>query len=316
MENQLIVSSSPHVRASSSTTRVMLDVIIALVPTAVVGTILFGIRALAVIAACVVSAVLGEFFFNLITKRAQTVGDLSAVVTGLLLALNLRVDVPIWQCVIGSLFAILVVKCFFGGLGCNFANPAITGRIFMALCFTASVGGGAALVNAPGEVADLTTSATPLQIISNESDALPSLLDMFLGFKSGAIGEVCGAAILLGFIYLVVRRVINFEVPVIFVGGVFVLSLMITGNPILALYHVLSGGLLLGAVFMATDYVTTPITRLGKMIFALGCAVITVLIRFYGTYPEGISFAILIMNILSPYIEKWTLQAPLGGVKK
>ena len=316
MEKQLIVSSSPHVRSSVSTTRVMLDVIIALVPTTVVGTILFGLSALAVISACVISAVLGEFLFNLITKRAQTVGDLSAVVTGLLLALNLRADVPIWQCVIGALFAIVVVKCLFGGLGCNFANPAITGRIFMALCFTTSVGGGAVLVNAPKEVADLTTSATPLQIMANESDALPSFLDMFLGFKSGAIGEVCGAAILLGFIYLVVRRVINFEVPVIFVGGVFVLSLMITGNPILALYHVLSGGLLLGSVFMATDYVTTPITRLGKMIFAFGCAIITVLIRFYGSYPEGVSFSILIMNIISPYIEKWTLKAPLGGVKK
>lgn len=316
MEKQLVISSSPHVRSTASTSRVMLDVIIALVPTAVMGVLLFGIRAIAVIAACVLSAVLGEFLFNIIVKKPQTVGDLSAVVTGLLLALNLRADVPIWQCVVGSLFAIIVVKCLFGGLGCNFANPAITGRIFMTLCFTATVGGGAALAFGKKEVVDLTTSATPLELLAKESDALPSLLDMFLGFKSGAIGEVCGAAIVLGFLYLVIRRVINFEVPLIFVGGVFVLSLMITGNPVTSLYQVLSGGLLLGAVFMATDYVTTPITRLGKMIFAFGCALITVLIRFYGSYPEGVSYAILIMNIISPYIEKWTLKRPLGGVEK
>lgn len=294
----------------------MLDVVIALLPTAIVGTLLFGLGTLGVIAACVISAVLGEFLFNLITKKTQTVGDLSAVVTGLILALNIRCDTPIWQCVIGSVFAIVVVKCLFGGLGCNFANPAVTGRIFMMLCFTATVGGGAALQNGSEAVIDLTASATPLEIMAKNSGALPSLLDMFLGFKGGAIGEVSGAAILLGFIYLVARRVINFEVPVIFVGGVYVMSLMITGNPTLSLYHILSGGLLFAAVFMATDYVTTPLTRLGKIIFAFGCAVITVLIRFFGTYPEGVSFSILIMNILSPYIEKWTLKSPLGGAKK
>ncbi len=316
MDKQLLVSSSPHTRAHSSTRRIMLDVLIALLPTTVMGVILFGLHALAVISACVVSAVAGEFIFNLIVKKPQTVGDLSAVVTGLLLALNLRADVPIWQCVIGALFAIIVVKCLFGGLGCNFANPAITGRIFMTLCFASAVGGGAALKFGSQEVIDLTTSATPLDIMANETDALPSVLDMFLGFKSGAIGEVCGAAIIIGFIYLVVRRVINFEVPLIFVGCVFVLFLMITGNPLFSLYQILSGGLLLGAVFMATDYVTTPITRLGKMIFAFGCALITTLIRFYGSYPEGVSYAILIMNILSPYIEKWTLKSPLGGAKE
>ncbi len=294
----------------------MLTVLIALLPTTVMGAVLFGLRALAVIAACVLTTVGGEFLFNLITKKPQTIGDLSAAVTGLILALNLRADVPIWQCVVGSLFAIIVVKCLFGGLGCNFANPAVAGRIFMSLCFAAAVGGGAVLKFGEQEVIDLTTSATPLEIMAKESDALPSLLDMFLGLKSGAIGEVCGAAILIGFVYLAVRRVINFEVPMIFVGGVFVLSLMITGNPVLALYQVLSGGLLFGAVFMATDYVTTPITRLGKMIFALGCALITVLIRFYGTYPEGVSYSILIMNIVSPYIEKWTLKRPLGGKEK
>ena len=294
----------------------MLDVIIALLPTAVMGTILFGIRSLLVMATCVVSAVLGELLFNLASKKPVTVTDFSAVVTGLLLALNLRADVPIWQCVVGSVFAIVVVKCFFGGLGCNFANPAITGRIFMMLCFASTVGGGAMLSFGAKQVVDLTASATPLAIMAKEvPDALPSLLDMFLGFKSGAIGEVSGAAIVLGFVYLVARRVINFETPLIFVGGVYVMSLIISGNPVFALYQILSGGLLLGAVFMATDYVTTPITRLGKMIFAFGCALVTVLIRFYGNYPEGVSYAILLMNILSPYIEKWTLKRPLGGAK-
>ena len=317
MDKQLIVSSSPHVRSQDTTQKIMLDVIIALLPTAVMGTILFGLRSLAVIATCVIGAVAGEFIFNLAAKKAQTITDLSAIVTGLILALNLRADVPIWQCVVGSVFAIVVVKCFFGGLGCNFANPAITGRIFMMLCFASTVGGGAVLAFGSETVVDLTSSATPLAIMAAEvPDALPSLLEMLLGFKSGAIGEVSGAAIIIGFLYLVMRRVIHFEVPVIFVGGVYVMTLMISGNPVFALYQILSGGLLFGAVFMATDYVTTPITRLGKMIFAFGCALVTVLIRTYGNYPEGVSYAILLMNILSPYIEKWTLKSPLGGAKK
>lgn len=316
MDKQLVVSSSPHIRSVSTTSGIMLDVIIALLPTAVVGTIFFGLRALLVMLTCVVSSVAAEAIFNLAAKKKQTVGDLSAVVTGLILALNLRADIPLWQCAIGSIFAIVVVKCFFGGLGCNFANPAITGRIFMMLCFSATVGGGAALVFGGQEIIDLTSGATPLAVMAAEvPDALPSLFEMFLGFKSGAIGEVSGAAIVIGFLYLVIRRVIKFEVPLIFVGGVYVMSVIISGNPTFALYQILSGGLLFGAVFMATDYVTTPITRLGKMIFAFGCALVTVLIRFYGNYPEGVSYAILLMNIISPYIEKWTLKSPLGGAK-
>ncbi len=318
MEKQLVVSSSPHIRSSVTTTRVMLDVIIALVPTSIMGTILFGLRALAVIATCVISAVLGEFLFNICVKKKQTVGDLSAVVTGLLLALNLRADVPLWQCVIGSLFAIVVVKCFFGGIGCNFANPAITGRIIMMLCFADTVGGGVGYIFGKGGAEQLTTTATPLALIKEGASVgeLPSMLDMFLGFKAGAIGEVCSAALILGFIYLVIKRVIHFETPLIFVGTVFVLSLIITSDLQMALYQVLSGGLLIGAIFMATDYVTTPINRAGKMVFAFGCGLITVLIRFYGNYPEGVSFSILVMNILSPYIEKWCSRKPLGGAKK
>ena len=312
--NKLIVSSSPHIRTKNETPRVMLDVIIALLPTAAAGAYIFGIRALLVIATCVLSAVIGEFVFNLIVKKEQTIFDLSAVVTGLILALNLRADAPIWQCVIGSVFAIIVVKCLFGGLGCNFANPAIAGRIFLLICFTSTLGGGARpLVSSAPE---LVSGATPLEIMKGGDVAgLPSLLDMFFGFRGGAIGECCIAAILIGFIYLVVRKVIHFETPLIFVATVFALSLIVDNSFTMALYQVLAGGLVFGAVFMATDYVTTPITRTGKMIFAFGCGLITFLIRYFGNYPEGVSFSILLMNILSPYIEKWTAPKALGGKK-
>ena len=306
MEN-LIVSQSPHIHSGASTSRIMRDVLIALLPTTVAGMILFGWRALLTIAVCVVTCVLGEYVFNIITKRKQTIGDLSAAVTGLLLGLNLSTNVKIWQCVVGSIFAIIVVKCLFGGLGCNFANPAITGRVFMLIAFSASVAGGANPI-------DLEAGATPLAEMKTgfDLDTLPSLLDMLLGKRGGAIGETCIIALVLGFIYLVIRRVIHFETPLIFIGTTYVLTLAITGDPLVSLYQILGGGLFIGAIFMATDYVTTPITRVGRMIFAVGCGLITVLIRFFGTYPEGVSFAILLMNILSPYIDKWTQPRPLG----
>ncbi len=298
-------------RTANSTQRIMLDVIIALLPTTVAGALIFGWSALLVVGVCVATAVLSEYLFNLILKKEQTVFDLSAVVTGLLLALNLRADAPIWQCMIGTVFAIIVVKCLFGGLGCNFANPAITGRIFLLMCFADTIGGGAKPINST-----LESSATPLEVLKTGSGELPSLLDMLLGLRGGAIGEVCTVALIIGFIYLVVRKVIHFETPLIFAGTVFLLALVLTNDPTAALYHLMGGGLILGAVFMATDYVTTPLTRSGKMIFALGCGIITVLIRFYGSYPEGVSFSILLMNILSPYIEKWTRKKPLGGKTK
>lgn len=293
---------------------IMLDVLLALVPASVAGCIVFGMRAALVLLVCVASAVLAEFVFNKIVKKEQTIGDLSAAVTGLILGLNLRADVELWQCVIGAVFSIVVVKCLFGGLGSNFANPAITGRIFMLLCFADTVGGG---MQPKSDGAEFSTSATPLEIMKGmTTEGLPSILDMFLGNKGGAIGEVSGLAILIGFAYLVARRVIHFETPLIFVGTVFLGALILTNDPLMALYHVLAGGLLFGAVFMATDYVTTPITRSGKMIFALGAGIVTLLIRFYGSYPEGVSFSILLMNILSPYIEKWTAPRALGGKKK
>ncbi len=308
--DKLIVSSSPHIISKSTTTRIMLDVIIALLPATVASIILFGLPAFTIIAVCVSSAVVSEFLFNLAVKKGQTVGDLSAVVTGLLLGLNLPATAGIWHCIVGSVFAIVVVKGLFGGIGCNFANPAITARVLLLVSFSSSIAGGTAT-----RFAELTSGATPLYLVKNYGTNLPSLLDMFLGVRGGAIGETCALALIIGFIYLVARRVINWEIPVIFVGTVFVLSLVIRGDLTVALYEVLGGGLLLGAIFMATDYVTTPINRGGKRVFALGCGLITILIRFYGGYPEGVSFAILLMNILSPYIERWCTKKPLGGAK-
>ena len=307
--NKLIVSSAPHIRTKKDTPGVMLDVIIALLPTLIAGVVIFGLRALLVVATCVLASVVSEFLFNIIVKKNQTIFDLSAIVTGLILGLNLRADAPIWQCIVGSVFAIIVVKCLFGGLGQNFANPAVTARVFLLICFSNTLAGGARPIISSNP--DLVSGATPLSVIA-EGGELPALKDMFLGLRGGAIGEACILALALGFIYLVARGVINFEIPVIMVGSVFVLSLLVGGDATTALYQILSGGLVFGAVFMATDYVTTPITRTGKMIFALGCGLITFLIRQYGGYPEGVSFAILFMNILTPYIESWTKPRALG----
>ena len=308
---KLVVSTSPHIKSPLTTQNIMLDVIIALAPATVMAIVLFGLRALLIIGVCVVTAVASEFVFNLINKKKQTILDLSATVTGLLLALNLPATATVWQCIVGSIFAIIVIKCLFGGLGHNFANPAITARIFLLLSFSTTIAGGTS-----PQMVDIVASATPLAAIKDGSlHQLPSLLDMFIGLRGGAIGEVCSLALILGYIYLVVKKVIHFETPLIFVATVFLLSLLIKGDITIALYQVLGGGLLLGAIFMATDYVTTPINRLGKMVFALGCGLITVLIRFYGNYPEGVSFSILLMNILSPYIEKLCKKKAFGGAK-
>ena len=309
METNLILSSSPHIHTRDSSRRIMLDVIIALLPAAIAGVIIFGAKALGVIAACVITAVVSEALFNLVVHKQQTVGDLSAVVTGLLLALNLSTNVAIWQCVVGTVFAIVVVKCLFGGLGKNFANPAITGRVFMLLAFSAVAGG------AKPAVVELVSSATPLELLAQGSENAPSLMELFLGLHGGAIGETCCLALLLGFAWLLFRRVIKWHVPVIFIGTVFVLYLVFTGSFQMALAEILAGGLFIGAIFMATDYVTSPITLKGKMVFALGCGLVTFIIRYFCAYPEGVSFSILAMNILTPYIEKFTANTPLGGSK-
>jgi len=304
---KLTVSAAPHIHSGASTNRIMLDVLIALLPATVASVVIFGLKSLIVIAACVITALVGEALFNIVTKRKQTIGDFSAVVTGLLLALNLSTNVPAWQCVIGTLFAIICVKCLFGGLGCNFANPAITGRVFMLVAFSAVAGG------ANPTIVDLTTSATPLEQLG-KGETL-ELMDLFLGLHGGAIGETCILALIIGFVYLLVRKVITWHTPVVFIATVFALYLAFTGDVMMALSQILAGGLFIGAIFMATDYVTTPITTRGRVVFALGCGVITFIIRYFCAYPEGVSFSILIMNILTPFIEKWTAKEPLGGVK-
>ena len=306
MDKKLRLSVSPHIHSGRSTTGIMRDVLIALAPAAIAGTVIFGLRALLVIAVCVASCVLFEALFNMIVKKEQTVGDLSAAVTGLLLALNLPANIPIWQCVLGSVFAIILVKCLFGGIGCNLVNPAITARVFMLVSF------GSMANQAMPKIVDAVSSATPLVDIAKGET--PSLLSLFLGTTGGAIGETCALALIIGFIYLLARRVITWHVPVSFVGTVFLISFFVEGmNFQTALSLVLSGGLLIGAIFMATDYVTSPATKWGKIIFGIGAGVLTFAIRKYGTYPEGVSFAILFMNILTPYIEKLTARRVFGG---
>ena len=311
---KLHISPTPHIHeAGSSTRRIMLDVIIALLPAAVAGIIIFGLGALWTILVCIASAVLAEFLFNLIARKEQTVGDLSAVVTGLLLALNLSTNVPLPECALGSVFAMVVVKGFFGGIGKNLVNPAIAARVFLLLAFTSKVAGGANPVGV-----ELTSSATPLVTINQGAEAAKaiSLGDLFLGNYGGAIGETCTIALLIGFVYLVVRRVIKWYVPVAFVGTVFVLAFLFGGFDVLyALRYILAGGLLLGAIFMATDYVTTPATGLGRIIFCVGAGILTYLIRRFGGYPEGVSIAILSMNLLTPFISDLTKKKTLGGVK-
>ena len=292
----------------------MRDVLIALLPATVASVVLFGWRALVTVLVCVVSAVLSEFLFNLIAKKEQTVTDLSAAVTGLILALTLPAKVGIFQCVVGAVFAIVVVKCLFGGLGCNFANPAATARVFLLIAFSSAIGGATATVIGGAE---LVATATPLEIIKlGSGETLPSLLDMFLGNRAGAIGETCTLALLIGGIYLIARRVIKWHTPVIYIGTVFVLSLLIKQDLTAALYQVLGGGVVIAAFFMITDYSTTPMNNGGKMLFAFGCGLITVLIRFFGAYPEGVTYAILIMNILSPYLDKLCAKKPFGKVGK
>ncbi len=333
----LIISVSPHLKDKSSTTRIMLDVIIALLPALAASVILFGLRALLITAVCITFAVLSEYLFEKLCKRPVTVVDLSAVVTGLLLALNLPISIPLWQAAFGSVVAVMVVKQLFGGIGLNFANPAITARIIMLVAF----GGALSHWASPEAVsftelsgaalADLEASATPLVGAASRTAALPDLGELFLGQHGGCIGETCSLALIIGGIYLMVRRVITPHIPLVFVGTVFVLSLFfapaeanraletldlgfISLNLDYAVYSVLSGGLLIGAFFMATDYVTSPVTSWGKVIFAFGCGFITFMIRCYGTLPEGVSYAILFMNILTPYINKWTPTRPFGAI--
>jgi len=294
----------------------MLDVLIALIPAFIASIIIFGARAALVTCVCVASCVFFEWGFEKITKRPNTIGDYSACITGVLLAFNLPVTIPIWQAVFGCAVAIILVKQLFGGLGKNFANPAITARIVMFLAFSVSMTNWVS----PYESTSLwvypidgVAGATPLALIKGDNiDALPSVLNMFLGVRGGCFGETSNLALLLGGIYLVFRRVITWHAPVSFIVVVFGLSALIGQDPV---YHLFAGGLFIGAIFMATDYVTTPQTNMGRLVFGIGAGLFTVLFRVYSSYPEGVSFAILLMNILTPYINRFTESKPLGGVK-
>ena len=315
MSNLTKLTVSPHIHSGRSTRRIMLDVIIALTPALVMGVIIFGLRALAVTAVCIGCCVAFEALYNLIVKKYQSIGDLSAIVTGMLLAMNLPVNIPLWQCVVGSLFAIILVKCLFGGIGQNLVNPAIAARVFMLVAFgsmatPAFPATNGLLTNISGlnTYVDTASSATPLA-----AEKMPHLLTLLLGTHGGAIGETCAIALIAGGIYLMCRRVIRWEIPVCFIATVFVFSFLIDGFNIYdALSQVLAGGLMIGAFFMATDYVTSPPTPWGKVIFGIGCGVMTCVIRYFGNYPEGVSFAILFMNILNPYICKWTRHKVFG----
>ncbi len=320
MKDRLIVSHSPHIAGGDTISGIMRDVIIALLPALAAGYIIFGFRALLVTMVCVITCVLSEHIWQRLLKKPITTGDLSAVVTGMLLAFNLPASIPLWMAVLGSVFAIIVVKQFFGGIGHNFMNPALAARAFLlaswALSMTTWYAPGTPLpiFGAP----DAITSATPLSAYADGTAAF-SYLSLFLGTTGGCIGETSALAILIGAVYLIIRKVIRIRVPLIFIATVAVGTWLFAGKDGIGsgdwLYQILSGGLMLGACFMATDYTTTPTTPKGQILFALGCGIITVLIRVWGGYPEGVSYSILLMNVATPLLDKVTSPKRFGYVK-
>jgi len=326
---KFLVSSSPHIVSNRTVRGIMGDVLIALSPCVLASVLLYGLYPLIIVAVCAASAVLAEFLFNLARKKPQTVNDLSAVVTGVILGLNLPPVVPLYVPVVGAFFAIMIVKMLFGGIGRNFANPAITARIFLMLAWGTvmtrfvvpidlSAGGGELVKYMPFafnvNLPQALTSATPLAHVKSALDAgfNPaagiSALDMFLGKIGGSAGEVSSLAVLIGGIYLSVRMVIDFRVPLVYIATVAVFTaIFYAGTGFVGEYvwtYLLGGGLFFGAFFMATDYATTPNTAGGRIAFALGCGLLTVLIRRFSSLPEGVSFAILLMNIASPLIDR------------
>ena len=312
MSNKLIVSPSPHIRDNETTSTIMRDVLIGLAPAMIAAVVIFGFRALLMTAVCVAACIIFEYGTERILGRENTISDLSAVVTGVILSFNLPVQLPLWMAVVGCFFAIVIVKQLFGGIGNNFANPAIAARIFLLLSFSQpmttwlQVEGGRAVQGVYG--------ATPLALISAGDTAnLPSVMEMLLGTRGGCMGETCAIALILGGVYMIWKKVITPTIPLAFIGGVFVLSLLFGVNPV---YELLGGGLMLGAFFMATDYTTSPITEKGKIIFGLGCALITMVIRVFGSYPEGVSYSILLMNIITPHINRMVRNNAFGGVQQ
>lgn len=332
MDKLMNVSSSPHVRDKSSTKSIMRDVVIALIPTTLVGIGNFGVRALLVILTTCVSAVLAEYVWQRCMKQPITTYDYSALLTGLLLALNLPATIPLWMCVIGGVFAIIIVKQLFGGLGQNFMNPALAARCFLMLSFSSAMTNsfaipkGSAWFGGYQATLDAVSTATPLMQVKEATcmnDLVQggvSLKDMFLGTTWGTIGETSALAILLGGIYLIVKKIIDWKIPVVyiltFVIFNFVYVYATDGAYMPIFYEVCGGGLLLGAFFMATDYVTSPITAKGKVIYAVLIGLLTGLFRFFGESAEGVSFAIIIGNICVPLIEQYTIPKAFGKEDK
>ena len=326
-QKKLTVSASPHVKGEATVTGIMFDVIIALCPAAIASVAVFGVRAALVIAVCVASCAAFEYLSRRVMKKHSTLGDLSAVVTGILLAFNLPVSVPLWMCVVGSFVAIVIVKQLFGGIGQNFANPAITARIVLLVSFAS------AMTSFPvPKSPDAVTSATPLAALSDiyrsgdiagqlslyrASEKLPSYFNMIFGVRQGCLGEVCAVALLIGAGYLIARGVIKVAIPFSYIGAVAAFMLVASRFDLaFTAYELLGGGLILGAFFMATDYATSPVTTKGKIVFGVGCGILTAVIRLYGSLPEGVSYSILLMNIACPLIEKVTAPAYFGFVKQ
>ena len=322
---KLRVSSTPHIRAKSSVEDIMLDVIIALMPAAFASVLLFGQRSLAIILVSVISCVGFEFLYQLLVHKKPTVNDFSAVVTGMLFAFTLPSKVPYYVIIVGSFVAIIIAKQLFGGIGQNFMNPALVGRAFVLASFPAVMTSYTSVkLNFFDKAGEVISGATPLS--KEWVYAYPSILERLFGRFAegdavpGSIGETCGVALLMGFAYLLIRKVISARIPLSYIGSVMVMTMIFKSSDFLGIYGpvmaVLSGGVLLGAIFMATDYVTTPTTPTGQIIFGIGCGVITCVIRFWGGYPEGVTFAILLMNVLTPLIDRFTMPKPFGAVKE
>ncbi|NLY36644.1 MAG: RnfABCDGE type electron transport complex subunit D [Tissierellia bacterium] len=310
--DKLIITSSPHVRSKTTISSIMADVLLALMPATALGIYYFGISSALLIATTIVSAVIFEAMVQKVRKKPVTVNDLSAVVTGLILALNLPPGIPLWIAVVGAAFAIIIVKQLFGGLGQNFMNPAMAARVFLVISYPKIM----SVYFEP--VTQAVSTATPLALIkAGQFSNLPPLMNAFIGKTSGSIGETSALALLVGGAYLIYRKVISWEIPVIYIGTTFLLTFLLGGmNFYGSLYSILSGGLLLGGIYMLTDYSSSPVTRQGKMIFAFGAGVLTTLIRLFGGYPEGVMFSILLMNVATPLIEHFSVPKIFGGAKK
>lgn len=308
-----VVSGTPHVRSKESIQSIMRDVIIALVPATAAGIYYFGLRALILIVAAIISAVFFEWLYEKITKKPVTINDLSAVVTGLLLAMNLPASAPVWVAIVGSAFAIIFAKQLFGGLGQNFINPALAGRAFLLASYPTEM---TTWVVPNGLAADAATYATPLAQLKNGTlDA--SLGQLVMGQVGGTIGETCAIALIIGGLYLLYKHVISWKIPVIYIATVFILFAVIGRHGMrMPLQEIFAGGVMLGGIFMATDYASSPVTPKGQVIFAVGAGLLTYLIRTFGGYPEGVSYSILIMNCCVPLIERFTEPTIFGALPK